>query len=183
MLIDFCRCGPGPFWRFGCCPQTSSSRPSIASSSSGFAAGRWCCTPVQRKCRVFDDPKVSPRGGRGKVSLPSGSVGDLQTFAPILQCTWVDFSQTLDHFTRGATRGGGETFTQRLCLYSGFVSDPTLPPLVLFCKSLLIVGISCTSGRNVRPAPKPSSLHGAPQTRGMSRQWRSTSTTRGSCGS
>ena len=42
------------------------------------------------------------------------------------------FNQTLDHFARGATRGQGETFAQRLCVYDGFVSEAGRPPLVFF---------------------------------------------------
>lgn len=53
-------------------------------------------------------------------------------FPPRAQCTWSTFAQTLDHFARGATRGGGETFSQRLCIYDGFTEDPSHPSVVLF---------------------------------------------------
>jgi hypothetical protein len=47
-------------------------------------------------------------------------------------CTWMLFNQTLNHFARGAGPGS-EVFSQRICMYDGFVKDKYSPTMVLFC--------------------------------------------------
>jgi len=76
---------------------------------------------------------------RGKVHRFAASDSPLGMGTPLptsANCTWVSYEQTLDHFARGATRGGGETFSQRLCFYDGFVATKGFAPLVFFCKSV-----------------------------------------------
>ena len=71
----------------------------------------------------------------GRAARTAAARSPLGANAPLpssANCTWTSFNQTLDHFARGATRGGGETFAQRLCVYDGFVKNKSAPSLMLF---------------------------------------------------
>ena len=91
---------------------------------SGSAAGG-----AQEAVRARRRPRARRRASR-KLSARSPLAGN--ALPSSANCTWVLYNQTLDHFARGATRGGGATFTQRLCLYDGFVRNKKRPSLVLF---------------------------------------------------
>mmetsp|Transcript_31186 Transcript_31186/g.62342 ORF Transcript_31186/g.62342 Transcript_31186/m.62342 type:complete len:680 (-) Transcript_31186:115-2154(-) len=72
------------------------------------------------------------RGRASTVTATRSPLGSKVALPSTLNCTWVYYEQTLDHFARGATRGGGETFSQRLCLFDGFVKEKGSPSVVLF---------------------------------------------------
>ena len=79
----------------------------------GMAAAR---APMLRKRASAVTAVRSPLGAG--VPLPSTA-----------NCTWRAFNQTLDHFAPGAAP---YHFSQRLCLYDGFVKAGAPPSVILF---------------------------------------------------